>query len=71
MKKLIKQPTLDQFISLEEKGIAKGKVVQIIRFEESLGGLTGEYLKREIKTLQEELGEDYKELFFEAVEQQG
>lgn len=67
MKTFIKQAKEGQIITCPENGIGKAKVIEVIRYADTLAGLQGEYLKAENARLQNSLGENYKDLYFECV----
>jgi hypothetical protein len=67
MKTFIKQAKEGQMISCPDKGIGKAKVVEVMRYADTLAGLHGEYLKAENVRLQNSLGDNYKDLYFECV----
>jgi hypothetical protein len=67
MKTFIKKAKEGQIITLPEKGIGKARVIEVITYADTLAGLHGEYLKAENARLQNSLGDNFRDLYFECV----
>ena len=64
METVIKRPTVGQIIKSEELGI-EGEVIEVIGYNESFESVQASRLTAENELLQQKLGDNFRDLFFE------
>ena len=65
METVIKRPVVGQKIRSEELGIEEAEVMEITGYNESFEGVHADRLTAENQVLQKQLGDNFRELFFE------